>query len=247
MRTIWYRHWLELRRVVVILCALAVVAALGYGLAVAGAAGYFARSGRLTNEIARYEALREMVPAPDLVPWAVHTLVVGFFALFATMLFQGTGIDAVDANTTAFSGRHPSVYFTASLPLSRERLVGSRLAAAVGGVAIVLFVSLLAHLLALLLIGQPIPFIAMTKTSLMGVVLALALIAVGAYVSLVVSQQIAGLVLFALTMGLWLTRDGWSGILQVVGGSSWSATVAIVGTSLLLVAAALRTLRRKEL
>ena len=245
MHAIWYRHWLELRWTLAILCAVALVASLGYGFAVVGASGYFSETGRLTTQIARYEALRELIPAPHLVPWAVHTLIVGFLALFGSQLFFGTGL-TVSAGLTG-SVNTPSVYYTTALPLSRTWLVGSRIAAGVAGVLTVLTVSLLAHFLALLIVNQPIPFIAMTKTSLLGVVLSLGLIAVSAFVALAVAETISGLMIFAIPMALWLSRDGWNGVLQVVAGSSAGMPAAVVAVSLLAIAGTVVLARRREL
>lgn len=246
MHAIWYRHWLELRWTLAIMCAVALVASLGYGFAVAGMSGYFSETGRLTKEIARYEAMREMIPALHLVPWAVHTLIVGFLTLFGSQIFFGTGL-TVSAGLTGPGVNTPSVYYTAALPLSRTWLVGSRIAAGVAGVLTVLTVSLLAHFLALLIVRQPIPFIAMTKTSLLGVVLSLGLLAVSAFVALAVAETIAGLMIFAIPMALWLSRDGWNGVLQVVAGSSAGMPAAVVAVSVLAIAGTVVLARRREL
>ena len=246
MHAIWYRHWLELRWTLAIMCAVALVASLGYGFAVVGASGYFSETGRLTTQIARYEAMRELIPAPHFVPWAIHTLIVGFLGLFGSHVFFGTALTLSPSLKT--SGLNtPSVYYTASLPISRDFLVGSRIAAGVAGVITVLTVSLLAHVLTLLIVRQPIPFIAMTKTSLLGVVLSLGLLAVSAVVALAVSETISGLMVFAMTMALWLSRDGWNGVVQFVAGSSVGAPAAVVAASLLAIAGTVVLVRRREL
>jgi hypothetical protein len=188
-----------------------------------------------------------MISAPHLIPWAVHTLIVGFLSLFGSAVFHGTGLSPAPAMSSTALLRHPSVYFTASLPLSRQQIAGSRIAFGVACMAAVLAVSLAVHCLMLLVIGQPVPFIAMTKTSLLGVVLAAGLIAVSTFIALTVSEQISGLAIFAMTMGLWLSREGWSGVLQFVASSSPGAPLAILAASLALIAAALVSVRRKEL
>jgi len=246
VHAIWYRHWLELRLMLAIMCGLALVASLGYGFAVAGMSGYFSETGRLTKEIARYEGMRQLIPTPHLVPWAVHTLIVGFLALFGASSFHGTAL-TVGPGAAASWINTPSVYYTASLPLSRYWLAGSRIAAGVACVVTVLAVSLVGHWLALLVISQPIPLIAMTKTSLLGAGLALGLVAISAVIGLAVSESISGLMIFAMTMVLWLSRDGWNGVLQFVSGSWAGAPVAVIAASLLAIAVTMVLVRRREL
>lgn len=246
MQAVWYRHWLELRTTFRIVCVLTLLAALGYAFAVHGAEGYFARSGRLTSEIARYDAILQMSRGPQLIPWAVHTLVVGFFAIWIPSLFMGTGLGVLSATRSALH-RHVSLYFTASLPVSREWLIGSRVAAGVASVCGVLIVSLAAHVVALLLIGQPIPLIAMIKTTLLGVVVGLALIAVGASLSLIVSESVGGFVAFVITIALWLTQDGWNGTLEFLADRSRLAPSVVIASSVLLVVSSIAVVRRKDL
>ena len=246
MHAIWYRHWLELRWTLAIMCALALVASFGYGFAVVGASGYFSETGRLTTQIARYEAIRELIPAAHLVPWAIHTLIVGFLGLFGGHVFFGTAL-TLSPSLRASGLNAPAVYYTASLPISRGFLVGSRIAAGAAGVITVLTISLLAHFLTLLIVKQPVPLIAMTKTSLLGVALALGLLAVSAVVALAVSETISGLIVFAMTMALWLSRDGWNGVLLFVSGSSAGAPAAVVSASLLVIAVTMVLVRRREL
>jgi hypothetical protein len=238
---IWYRHWLELRPVMLLGCVAALVASVGYGYAVADA-GNFALPGQ---DVATAHAMRGIIPAPHLVPWAFHTLIVGFLVLFISPFFQGTGFAAIASATTLRVG-HPSRYFTASLPLSRAGVIVSRLVAAVAGVAAVLALSLLTHCIVLLVIRQPLPFAAMATTSLLGVVIGIGLIAVGAFVSLAVRQGAAPVALLVVTL-LGLTQGGWNIFLDVVSGSSIGPPAAVMVASLLLVTIGIAAALRKEL
>jgi hypothetical protein len=232
MRAIWYRHWLELRWPVAVLCALTLAAAIGYGFAVESAAGYLARSGKLTQEIARYEAIRQMSRGPQLVPLGVHTFFVAFLAIWGSSLFRGNGLDT---HTRGNWTRHGSLYFTVSLPLSRSWIVASRTAAGVAALACVLTVSLAVHVIALLMIGEPIPIVAMATTTLLGVVAGLALISFGAALSLVTSEWVGGLTTFAITNALWWTHGGWNRTLDFVAGRSLLALAGVIVSSVLLV------------
>jgi hypothetical protein len=243
---IWYRHWLELRRLILVAGVVTLLGTVGYGFVVTGVAGYFAKTGHLTTELARYEEMRQLVSGPHLGPGAIHSIFVAFLALFVPFLIAGTGLGA-GASAHSGSAKQPSLYFTTSLPLGREWIVGSRLAAGVGGLAGVLAVGLFVHILILLAIGQPIPVIAMVKTSLLGVVVGSALISIASVVSLALSENIGNFATFVMTMGLWVSRDGWSRTLEFVSWSSVRELTTVMAASLLLVAGALMIVRRKEL
>jgi hypothetical protein len=243
---IWYRHWLELRKLILVASIVTLLGAVGYGLAVFSAADYFATTGRFAHGSARFEAIRPMIAGPSLIPWGIHSLFVGFFALFVAGVFVGTGLGS-GANSTRSSIQHPSVYFTLSLPVARESLVASRLAAAVAALATVLAVGLVVHCLTLVAIRQPVPLVAMLQTSLLGVVVGLALIAIGVFASLAVAEGLGGLVAFGLTMSLWLTQGGWSWTMGFISAPSVGAFAGVIGGSLLLLTGTLVIVRRKEL
>ena len=246
MERLWYRHWLELRRLILVAGIVTLLGAVGYGFAVTSAADYFATPGRLSHGSARYEAIRPMISGPQLIPWAIHSLFVGFFALFAHWLFVGTGLGP-GASATRGNSQHPSVYFTLSLPVARESLVASRISAAIAAVGTVLGAGLVVHCLILVAIGQPVPLMAMLTTSLLGAVGGFALIATSVFASLTVAEALGGLVTFGLTMSLWLTQRGWSLTMDFISAPSVGVLGGVVGGSLLLVTGALAIVRRKDL
>jgi hypothetical protein len=242
---IWYRHWLELRRLILVAGIVTLLGAVGYGFAVYAAADYFATTGRFADGSARYEAIRRMTAGPHLIPWAIHSIFVGFLALFVSGVFVGTGLGS-GANATRGSSQHSSVYFTLSLPVARESLVASRLGAAVAALATVLAAGLVVHCLTLVAIGQPVPLLAMLTTSLLGVVVGLAIIAIGIFASLAVAEGLGGLVAFGLTMSLWLTQGGSSWTMGFISAPSVGAFAGVIGGSLLLLTGTLVIVRRKE-
>ena len=174
---IFYRHWLELRRPTLIVGAAVLLAAIGYGFAVTGVTGYFASSGKLVPEIARYEAIRPMGTGPGMIPAAIHALVAAFLGLFASGSFAG-GAFSGSASIRNSSPHHPSVYVTASLPVSRAGLQLTRLIAGFGSLLAVLGLSLVLHVIVLLILRQPIPIVTMSGTTLMAAAGGLGLMAV---------------------------------------------------------------------
>ena len=242
---LFYCHWLELRIPMLITCAAVLLVGVGYGFAVAGTAGYFATTGKLTEEVARDEAIRQMGIGPALIPAALHALIAAFFGLWASASFVGTGFGA----TTSIGrdpSRHPSAYFTASLPLSRAEVFLSRLSAGFGSLLAVLGLSLVFHVIVLVIIRQPVPIIAMAGVTLMAAVGGLGLMSLVNLITVVASGTVGGLMSFGLVMGLWLTDGGWERTVNFV----WPRASALGAA--LLVSAAITTLsimltRRRDL
>jgi hypothetical protein len=242
---VFYCHWLELRIPLWIMCSVVLIAAVGYGFAVVGAAGYFATSGRLTSEVARYEAIRQMGAGPALIPAAVHALLAAFFGLWSSASFVGGGFGGA-AGARQNSSRHPSAYFTASLPLSRAAVQLTRLAAGFGGLLAVLGLSLVFHVIVLLVIQQPIPIAAMAGTTLMAAVGGLGLMASVGLVTAISSGVLSGLVMFGVVMTFWLTDAGWNRTLDFVRPRASVFGAAVLSASA-MAALSVAWTRRKDL
>ena len=245
MTAIFYCHWLELRRAILITGAAVLIAAVGYGFAVAGAAGYFATSGKLTSEIARYEAIRQMGVGPALIPAAVHALVAAFFGLWSSASLVGGGFGGT-ASARHNSSRHPSAYFTASLPLSRAEVQLTRLAAGFGGLLGVLCLSLVFHVIVLFIIRQPIPIAVMAGTTSMAAVGGLGLMAFVGFVTVISSGVLSGLVMFGIVMTLWLTDAGWDRTINFVQPRASVFGAAVLSASA-MAALSVAFTRRKDL
>ena len=234
---IFYSHWLELRLPTLVTCAAVLIAAVGYGFAVVGTAGYFATTGKLTEEVARDEAIRQMGVGPALIPAAMHALIAAFFGLWASASFVGTGLGGTTGMRRDAS-RHPSAYFTASLPLSRAEVVLSRLAAGFGSLLAVLGLSLVFHVIVLLIIRQPVPIVAMAGVTLMAAVGGLGLMSLISLVTVVSSGVLSGLMSFGIVMTLWLTDGGWDRTINFVWpratafGAALLAAVAMAALSI---------------
>ncbi len=242
---LFYRHWLELRTPTRVTCAAVVIAAVGYGFAVAGAAGYLATTGKLTHEVARYEAIRQMGVAPALIPAAIHALVAAFFGLWASASFCGMGFGG-RASGRSHTVVHPSAYFTASLPVSRDAVQLTRLAAGFGSLVAVLGLSLILHVIVLLIIRQPIPVIAMAGTTMMAAIGGLGLMAFVGLVTVLTSGTLSGMVMFGVVMTLWLTDAGWGRTLEFVRPQASIFSAAVLAAASMAALCVVFT-RRKDL
>jgi hypothetical protein len=230
---------------VLITSAAVLLAAVGYGFAVAGTAGDFARTGNLTEEVSRYEAIRQMGVGPALIPAALHALIAAFFGLWASATFVGTGF----GGTTGIrrdASRHPSAYFTASLPLSRAEVFLSRLSSGFGGLLAVLGLSLVFHVIVLLIIRQPVPLVAMAGVTLMAAVGGLGLMSLVGLVTVISSGVLSGLMSFGIVMTLWLTDGGWDRTVAFVWPRA-SAFGAAVLASTAIAALSIVFMRRRDL
>lgn len=242
---ILYTHCLELRRPMLITSAAVLIAAVGYGFAVLGAAGYFERTGKLTEETSHYEAIRQMGVGPALIPAAMHALLAAFFGLWASASFVGTGFGGT-ASVRRDTSRHPSAYFTASLPLSRAEVILSRLSAGFGGLLAVLGLSLVFHVIVLLIIRQPIPIVAMAGVTLMAAVGGLGLMSLVGLVTVISSGVLSGLMSFGIVMTLWLTDGGWDRTVAFVWPRASTFGTALLASAA-MAALSIVFMRRRDL
>ena len=242
---VFYRHWLELRLQTLITSVAVLIAGVGYGFGVAGTADYFATSGNLTQQVARYEAIRQMGVGPALIPAAIHALVTAFLGLWASASFSGGGFGG-SASMRNSSMRHPSACFTASLPMSRAEVQLTRLVAGFGSLLAVLGLSLVLHVTILLIIRQPVPLFVMAGTTVMAAIGGLGLMAFVGLLTVVSSGVLSGLVMYGVVMTLWLTNAGWDRTVDFVQPRA-SLFGAAVLASAAMAALSVAFARRKDL
>jgi hypothetical protein len=134
---IWYLHWLQMRRGLIVSMLYSIVAGVVIGLAMSRAA-------------------RTAVPSSDAVVLPAMQLAIPLVAFFAAMLLAGNGL------TNSRDGRGVPAY-TLSLPLTRRNLMASRLIATV--VLIAATLALLFGLGAawLTIAGQAVPWTGMAR------------------------------------------------------------------------------------
>jgi hypothetical protein len=149
---IWYRHWLEMRRTV-LMC---VVGALVLSPI------YYQRELRdprpgidFTGMFAPLEALTPFLDAAQIKAVARHTEISWVAILFLSFLLAGDGLRVIDRGSLA---RLPSAtQFTLALPITRRRVVLSRIAATYATTVVILGMMMIANVLALMAAGQPVP------------------------------------------------------------------------------------------
>ncbi len=160
----WYRHWLEIMRggagLVFLLTPVLIVADLIM------TAILHARTGADTGF-----AGAAMTPEAR-VAFLAHLRICVFTALVMWIFMGDSGI-----RTPTFEGRHQSLYYTLTLPVSRFDLVWTRYAAGCGAAVLVFFALLLGDSLVALAWGGGVPFGAMALASVLGCVLLCALLA----------------------------------------------------------------------
>lgn len=229
-RAIWYRHWLDIRLPVTI--AYIVVAPLCL--------------------LPAAVALLTLLPGLRLPPeqrWVAIHITLSMSVLLGILALGGTGVRTV----AAFQTRHPSLYYTLTLPAGRFTLIWTRFVVG-AAVTAALFTALLAAGTApLLATGRSVPLGAMAATSVVAGMLAVALQAVfGVLLSLwdewlSVAVYYAGFLAFLMAV----PTDSWMpttlAVIVLAGeaapwGVAW-ILVLIVAASLCLAAV---TARRRD-
>ncbi len=184
---IWYRHWLELRSGLVVMAGLS----LFVGLTVTGPFHSLEFGQALT------ETRLGQTIGNEVLVWAEFAGRILPFIFVATAALAGAGFDSLLWPSGA------AATYTLTLPVSRTRLICTRLAAALA-VAVLAGVLLSAAGAAILLArGHSIPLVPVAQSFALGVTLAAALLAVvGALVTLIGHRWtwLAFLALFAATI-----------------------------------------------
>lgn len=148
---ILYRHWLEMRGVLV-------------------AAGVVVALLSMFNLVAFSLVPMGWTGAEPFVPRVDHNWSSGAAALFVGLLLGGTGV-----RTGVFEPGHPSLYYTLTLPASRFALIWTRLALACAATAALFTVMLVVNGLALRLTGHGVSPGAMAASSFLAGLLAVAM------------------------------------------------------------------------
>lgn len=165
---IWYRHWLEIRLRVWIGIAVALLFGLFYPIALHGEFTWFAQSGRIGDMPMGWVRMSDFVGVlkPNvLIPWGIHTWFATLAAWLAQTPLLGDGIHAQSSGGLSSGGTLTSL--TLAFPLSRHKMVWTRLVAGFGGVAAILMTALLVESVVLLVTGRPVPWQAMLTSSLL--------------------------------------------------------------------------------
>ena len=167
---IWYRHWLELRTGLLVMTGLSLLIAL----TVTGPFRLLEFGQALTET-----RLGQSIGNRVLV-WAEFAGRTPFFIFAATLALAGAGFDSLLRPSGA------AVAYTLTLPVSRTRLICTRLAAALAATVLAGVLLSAAGAAVLLARGQGIPLVPVAQSLALGVPLAAALLTVvGALVTLV--------------------------------------------------------------
>lgn len=232
-RAIWYRHWLEIRLPVTIACI--AVAALCL----------------LTVAVALLTLLPGIGPQHEHHWVALHIGSSMFVLLGGFPLLGGSGVRTVVATTpTTPTTRHPSLYYTLTLPAGRFTLIWTRFVVGAATTAALFTALLAATTAALLATGRGVPLGAMASTSVVAGLLTVALQAVFSVLlalwdeRLSITVYYAGVVAFVMAV----PRDSWTpttlAVMVLAGEAAlWSVAwilVLIVAASLCLAAVTAR-------
>ncbi|MCY4510831.1 MAG: hypothetical protein OXG35_28290 [Acidobacteria bacterium] len=167
---IWYRHWLELRTGLLVMAGLSLLIAL----TVTGPFRLL-EFGQALTETRLGQTIGDRV-----LVWAEFAGRTPFYIFAATLALAGAGFDSLLRPSGA------AVAYTLTLPVSRTRLICTRLAAALAATVLAGVLLSAAGAAVLLARGQGIPLVPVAQSLALGVPLAAALLAVvGALVTLV--------------------------------------------------------------
>ena len=159
---IWYRHWVEMRLGVLMFAGLC----LWFGFAVRGPwhSLEYGQALPLTP-------LGRAIGADEVFVWAEFAGRILPFSLAASLTLAGAGL------RTFFMPVAPAVY-TLTLPISRARLIWTRLAAALGVACAGAAVLTAGGVVWFTMQGQTVPIAAVLQSLLLGVVLLAAMLAI---------------------------------------------------------------------
>ena len=185
---IWYRHWLEMRT------GLAVMAGLGLfvGLTVTGPF-HSLEFGQELVETRLGQAIGDQV-----LVWAEFAGRILPFIFVATLALAGAGFD------TFLHPSGASATYTLTLPVSRIRLICTRLVAALGMTVLAGVLLSAAGAAVLVVRGYSVPFVPVAQSFAIGVTLAAALLAVAGVLVTRIGNRWAWLAFMALFLATML-------------------------------------------
>ncbi len=245
---IWYRHWLELRRPMCIALVVAAGMILLYPIAVHGYSTHLAETGNLARQI------RDIGPAVDrvsltlVVPWAVHVQFLTFLTVVVPVFFSGSCLNT-PSQAGMLAPRHASVLFTLSLPLSRQTLVLTRLAAGLAVLSALVVLLLVLHSITLIVLGRP-PAVVMLQALMMAGAATRALVAMSValaflgVVTVVLNDfwgATVGVCAMFVALAWW-----WTSIEHFIAGATLRQVGIALACTAALVAASVVLAREKE-
>jgi len=168
---IWYRHWLELRRPLALLLALAVVAGFFFAENLGDEVGRLSVGDEpLRRGIARdFGPLLSVMTPTQTVALAMHAQSTVYLVLLAVLVLAGNGLHIMDVSDGGWGGGATlpvrAAPYTLSLPLSRARLIVTRVAAGYAAGVLFFALSLLVHRLVISAAGHDVPLLPMIMIS----------------------------------------------------------------------------------
>jgi hypothetical protein len=232
MTRLWYRHWLELRPMVVLYGIVVAIMALLYPIFLYSASQYLEQTGRLAGEIVALGPVVDQVPRTTVVPWGLHVTFAGFLAIFMPFLAYGSGLGVKNPSWRAVW--QASSTFTLSLPVSPVEVVLTRIVAGAAATAFLIASLLAANSIAVVLSGRPLPLWLMTMASLRAIVLMTAVVACFSMFAVVLGERVAATLVFgALILGTFALYARWwsAAAKHFVAGAGWSAVGIALATA----------------
>ncbi len=170
---IWYRHWLELRIAILVASLGAVVSSWKYAGAIAD--GLLKLDAGTSPTIFRlFEGLVPTMGPEGVLVWGTHATYSFTLAMLVPFAFAGAGIGVQDFFSSSLMPSWRTAFFTLSLPVSRFRLLWTRLATAAVATLLVFAIYLFAHVAILFSLGQVAPWAPMIAVSFAAALLAMA-------------------------------------------------------------------------
>jgi hypothetical protein len=222
MTRLWYRHWLELRPMVVVYGIVVAIMALLYPVFLHSASEYLEQTGRLAGEIVALGPVIDRVPRTTVIPWGLHVTFAGFLAIFMPFLAYGSGLGVKNPSWRAVW--QASSTFTLSLPVSPVEVVLTRIVAGAAATAFLIASLLAANSIAVVLSGRPLPLWLMTMASLRAIVLMTAVVACFSMFAVVLGERVAATLVFgALIIGSLSANALWwpAAAKHFVAGAGW--------------------------
>jgi hypothetical protein len=170
---IWYRHWLELRVPVLVASLGAVVSAWRYAGAIVDGLSRL-EAGTAPVVFRSFEALVPAMGPDGVLVWGTHAAYSFTLAMLVPFVMAGTAIGGPFFISGRFAPSWREAPFTLSLPVSRFRLIWTRLAVAGLATLLVFAIYLFAHAAVLFSIGQVVPWGPMVAVSFAAATLSMA-------------------------------------------------------------------------
>ena len=189
-RAIWYRHWLEIRLAVTI-----------GGIAVALLCLFPVAVALLT--------LLAGIGLPPEHDWVAIHIGLSMFVLLGSPGLWGNGVRTVDV--ASFRMRHPSLYYTLTLPAGRFTLIWTRFVVGAAATAALFTALLAAGAGTLLATGGGVPLGAMAATSVVAGMLAVALQAIFGVLLSLWNEWLSVAAYYAAFLAFWMAvpTDSW--------------------------------------